>query len=98
MMTERQFPDAEERAHIIARRNQLHRDLIEYMVTRSPNDQEAREQLNPIVREHGFDEVYRMLQKISPRLNAPKNPDEDERRLYAEYVDLYRRFGGERPF
>jgi hypothetical protein len=97
-MTERQFPDAEERARIIARRNQLHRDLIEYMVTRSPKDQEAREQLNPIVREHGFDEVYRLLQKISPRLNASKNLDEDQRLLYAEYVDLYRRFGGERPF
>jgi len=44
-MTERRFPDADERAHIIARRNQLHRDLIEYMVTRSPNEQEARAQL-----------------------------------------------------
>src|SRR5262245_51313543 len=98
MMTERQFPDAEERARIIARRIQLHRDLIEYMVTRSPDEQEARAQLNPIVREYGFDEVYRMLRKISPRLNASKDPDEDERQLYAEYVDLYRRFGGERAF
>jgi preprotein translocase subunit SecA len=97
-MTERQFPDAEERARIIARRNQLHRDLIEYMVTRSPNEQEAPEQLNPIVREHGFDEVYRMLQKINPRLNSSKNPDQDQRLLYAEYVELFRRFGGVRPF
>jgi SEC-C motif len=97
-MSEQQFPNAEERARIIARRNELHRDLIEYIVTRSPEEQEARAQLNPVVREYGFDEVYRMLRKISPRLNASKNPDEDERRLYAEYVDLYRRFGGERPF
>jgi hypothetical protein len=97
-MTEQQFADAEERARIIARRNQLHRDLIEYIVTRSPEEQEARAQLNPIVHEYGFDEVYRMLRKISPRLRSSKNPDEDERRLYAEYVDLYRRFGGERPF
>jgi hypothetical protein len=97
-MTEQQFPDAEERSQIIARRNKLHRDLIEYMVTRSPDEQEARAQLNPIVGEYGFDEVYRMLRKLSPRLNPAKNPDEDERRLYAEYVDLYRRFGGERPF
>ena len=42
-MTERQFPDAEERARIIARRNQLHRDLIEYMVTRSMDDREQEE-------------------------------------------------------
>ena len=97
-MTEQQYPVADERAQIIARRNQLHRDLIEYIVTRSPDDQEARAQLNPIVREYGFDEVYRMLRKISPRLNAAKDPDQDERQLYAEYVDLYRRFGGERPF
>jgi len=97
-MTERQYLDTDERTRIIARRNQLHRDLIEYLVTRSPEEQEARAQLNPIVREYGFDEVYRMLRKISPRLNAPKNPDEDERRLYVEYVDLYRRYGGERPF
>ncbi len=97
-MIQRQFPDPEERARIVAWRDQLSRELIEYMVTRSPNEQEAREQLNPIVREYGFDEVYRMLQKISPRLNAAKDPDEDERQLYAEYVDLYRRFGGDRLF
>jgi hypothetical protein len=42
MMTEQQYPVADERAQIIARRNQLHRDLIEYIVTRSPDDQEAR--------------------------------------------------------
>src|SRR5262249_51756523 len=94
----RQFPDAEERAYIMARRDQLNRELIEYIVTRSPDEQTAREQMNPIVREYGFDEVYRMLQKISPRLNAAKDPDEDERRLYAEYVGLYHRFGGDRPF
>ena len=98
VMTQRQFPDPEERARIIVRRDQLSRDLIEYIVTRSPNEQEARAQINPIVREYGFDEVYRMLQKISPRLNAAKDPDEDEQQLYAEYVDLYRRFGGDRSF
>jgi hypothetical protein len=97
-MTQRQFPDAEERARIMARRDKLHRKLIEYLVTRSPDEQTAREQMNPIVREYGFDEVYRLLQKISPRLSPPDDPDEDERQLYAEYVDLYRRFGGERPF
>ncbi|SRR6266498_82518 len=98
-MTEKiQYPTPEARAHMIARRNQLHRDLVEYIVTRSPKEDEARAQLNPIVREYGFDEVYRMLQKISPRLNAVKDPDEDERQLYTEYVDLYRRFGGERLF
>src|SRR6266545_3614289 len=98
-MTEKiQYPTPEARAHMIARRNQLHRDLVEYIVTRSPKEDEARAQLNPIVREYGFDEVYRMLQKISPRLNAAKDPDEDERQLYAEYVDLYRRFGGDRLF
>jgi hypothetical protein len=98
VMTQRQFPDAEERARIIARRDQLSRELIEYMVTRSPEEQEARAQLNPIVREHGFDEVYRLLQKISPRLNESEDPVEGARRMYAEYVDLYRRFGGDRPF
>ena len=83
---------------MIARRNQLHRDLIEYIVTRSPKEDEARAQLNPIVREYGFDEVYRMLKHISPRLKAAQDADQDERQIYAEYVDLYRRFGGERPF
>src|SRR4051812_35264699 len=70
-MTEKiQYPTPEARAHIVTRRNQLHRDLVEYIVTRSPKEGEARAQLNPIVREYGFDEVYRMLQKISPRLNV----------------------------
>ena len=97
-MTQQQFPDPEERARIIARRNQLNRDLIEYLVMHSSDEQEAREKMNPLVREYGFPEVYRMLQKISPRLNPPADPDEDERQLYQEYVGLYGRFGGERPF
>jgi len=97
-MTERQFPDAEERARIIARRNQLHRDLIEYLVTRSPDEQEGREQFNPLAREYRFDEVYRMLQKISPLLNRPKDPDAEDVYLYNQYVEIYRRFGGDRPF
>src|SRR5918912_3919618 len=97
-MTERQFPDAEERARIIARRNQLHRDLIEYLVARSPDEWEARDQLNPLVREYGFEEVYRMLQKISPLLNRPKDPDAEDVYLYNQYVQIYRRFGGDRPF
>jgi hypothetical protein len=83
---------------MMARRNQLHRELVEYIVTRSPKEDEARAQLNPIVREYGFDEVYRMLKQISPRLNASESPDEGERRVYAEYVDLFGRFGGERQF
>lgn len=97
-MTKRQFPDAEEQARIIARRNQLHRDLIEYLVTHSPDEQEARQQLNPLAREYGFDEVYRMLQKISPLLNRPKDPDVEDMYLYNQYVEVYRRFGGERSF
>jgi uncharacterized protein YecA (UPF0149 family) len=97
-MTERRFPDAEERARIIARRNQLHRDLIEYLVTHSPDDQQAREQFNSLAREYGFDEVYRMLQKISPLLNRPKDPDAEDVYLYKQYVEIYRRFGGDRPF
>ena len=97
-MTERQFPDAEEQARIIARRNQLHRDLIEYLVTRSPDEQEAREQFNPLAREYGFEEVYRMLQKISPLLNRPKDPHAEDVYLYNQYVEIYRRFGGDRPF
>ena len=97
-MSERQFPDAEERARIIARRNQLHRDLIEYLVTRSPEERKAREQFNPLAREYGFDEVYRMLQKINPLLNRPKDPDAEDVYLYNQYVEIYRRFGSDRPF
>jgi hypothetical protein len=97
MMSERQFPDPEERTRIIARRNQLHRALIEYVVTRSPDEQQAREQLNPLAREYGFDEIYRMLHKISPLLNRPKDPDAEDVYLYKQYVETYRRFGGDRP-
>src|SRR5689334_10904999 len=89
-MSEPQFPDAEERTRIIARRNQLHRDLIEYLVTRSTDEKQAREQLNPLAREYGFDEIYRMLQKISPMLNRPKEPDAEDVYLYNHYVETYR--------
>ena len=97
-MTKRQFPDAEERTRIIARRSQLHRDLLEYLVRHSPDEQQAREQLNPLAREYGFDELYRMLQKISPMLHRPKDPDAEDVYLYNQYVETYRRFGGDRPF
>jgi hypothetical protein len=48
------YPTAEERTRIIARREQLERALVEYLVTRSPVEAEARAQLNPLVREYGF--------------------------------------------
>jgi hypothetical protein len=98
MMARKQFPEPDERARIMARRERLSHELIEYMITRSADEQEARAQLNPLVREHGFDEVYRMLKRISPRLQVSADPDEDERLLYAEYVNAYGRFGGERQF
>jgi hypothetical protein len=96
-MPEQLFPDPEERARIIARRNQLQRDLIEYAITRSAEEQEARAQLNPIVREYGFDEVHRMLQKISPVFKRPIDADEEDIFLYNHYVRIYNRFGGVRP-
>jgi hypothetical protein len=43
-MSERQFPDPEERARIIARRDRLSRELIEYTVMRSADSQECRAQ------------------------------------------------------
>jgi hypothetical protein len=92
------FPDPKERAKIMARRNQLHRDLIEYMVMRTTDDQELQDQMDPLVREYGFPEVDRMMRKLSMGLHRPSDPDEDERHLYAEYVGLYGRFGGERQF
>ena len=82
-MMKQQYPTPEERAQIIARRERLSRELIEYRVTRSDDMQEAREQLNPIVREYGFDEVYRMLKHLRERLDGPDDPAEEQRRLYA---------------
>lgn len=97
-MAKRRYPLLQERARIIARREQLSRQLVEYIATRSPDEQEARAQLGPIVGEHGFDEVYRMLRKIRPRLDAADDPDEEGRQHYAEYVSSYQHFGGERGF
>ena len=96
-MPAQQFPDREERARIIARRSQLQRDLIEYAVMRSPAEQEARAQMDPIVREYGFEEVYRMLQKINPMFNRPNDPEAEDVFLYNQYVRTYNRFGGVRP-
>ena len=39
-----------------------------------------------------------MLQKISPLLNRPKDPDAEDVYLYNQYVEIYRRYGGDRPF
>lgn len=92
------YPTPEERTRIIARRKQLERALVEYLVTRSPVEAEARAQLNPLVRAYGFAEVHRMLARISQRLTQSADARQAEIALYAEYVHLYQRFGGARPF
>lgn len=72
--------------------------LVEYLVTRSPIEAEARAQLNPLVHKYGFAEVHRMLARISQRLSQSADAQQAEKALYAEYMHLYQRFGGARPF
>jgi hypothetical protein len=92
------FPDPKERAQIMARRSQLHRDLIAYLVARTADERELQDQIDPLVREYGLPEVDRMMGKISLSLQRPSDLDEDEGHLYTEYVGLYSRFGGARRF
>ena len=81
----------------MARRETLMHRLIEYLVDESSGAREAGDRLAPLVREYGSHEVQRMLERLARRLGGAGNRRQSTRTLYREYLDLYRRFGGDRP-
>ena len=91
------FPSPQEREHIIQRRSRLMRALIDALVTRDADPQLSDAQIGTLVADYSAAEVERMLARIACQFQRPRDPDTQDAWLYAEYVQLHRRFGGARP-
>jgi hypothetical protein len=89
------YPSAEEREQIVATRRQLMGELIGCLVT--TDEREQRKGFDRLVRRYGPSEVERTLTFLRRGLQG-RDLDNDEAILYREYVEYYRRFGGQRPF
>jgi len=88
------YPSAQERAEIMARREQLMKELIHVLVL----DERQDENIASLVQCYGQAEVERMLRGFQSDAMRRSNVEDDEVNLYQEYVETYRRFGGQRPF
>ena len=88
------YPSAEDRAQIIARRRQLMQDLIRLMVV--DGKRRWNKETKRLARQYGQAEVLHMISVVQGRLQ--RDVVNEEQSLYQDYVNHYRRFGGQRPF
>src|SRR4051794_16467441 len=91
------LPAPEEYARIIQRRALLMRAMIDALITRDTDPKRSDAQIAILVADYGAADVERMLERISRQFQRPRDPDAEAAWLYAEYLQLYRRFGGARP-
>jgi hypothetical protein len=91
------LPSPEKRDQIIRQRSQLMRAMINALVLRDTDPQQSDAQIAALVADYGTAEVERMLERITRQFQRPRDPDAEEAWLYAEYLQLHRRFGGARP-
>ncbi len=90
------YPSEEEIKEIVARRKQLGQELIGALML--TNERERNQRIKQLVSDYGQVEVDRELKFYRNRTNALGNPDNESSVFYGEYVEFYRRFGGDRPF
>jgi hypothetical protein len=88
------YPSAEERAQIIARRKQLRQELIPLLVSGDPR--QTQKPMQRLIRRYGQAEVERMLNSLQRTLS--RDTTNETLWMYREYMDYYRRFGGQRPW
>ncbi|HNT77622.1 MAG TPA: hypothetical protein PKH77_21620, partial [Anaerolineae bacterium] len=85
------YPSPEERQRIVARRDQLMRELIHATIV-TPND---HTKIDRLIARYGADEV----QTVAASLRGPHPPFINESPyLYRDYRQTFARFGGDRPF
>jgi len=90
------YPSPEERQKIIEKRRALLDELLKTLAVAKPGQQSLK--LTHLQEKYGPDEVLRLSKKIQQQLQARKNVEDDAIQLYEQYVEDYRRFGGNLPF
>lgn len=88
------YPSVEERAKIIARRKQLRQELIPLLV--SGNPRQTQKPMQHLIRQYGQAEVERMLTSLQRTFS--RDTANETVWMYREYMDYYRRFGGQRAW
>jgi len=89
-------PSDEEIKQIVAKRKQLAQELIGASMLTDKQEQSNR--LKQLEARYGQAEVDRELASYRNRANMLSNPDNENSVFYGEYVEYYRRYGGDRPF
>jgi hypothetical protein len=84
----------EERDKVIARRKQLRQELILLLV--SGDLQQTQKPLQRLIRQYGQTEVERMLNSLQRAFS--RDTTNETLWMYREYMDYYRRFGGQRAW
>lgn len=87
------YPSPAERERIIARRN----DLMRQLITATVIPGEADLQLPQLIRQYGSKEIGLVMGLIQKSM-AGAELIGDEARVYRDYRQAYARFGGDRPF
>lgn len=88
------YPSPQERLEIIAKRRQLLDELNSVLAKVDP----VREnnEIKYLSNRYGFNEVQRIL-RIIQRQSQAKGVQDDAVQVYKRYLEIYRRFGGQRP-
>ncbi len=71
--------------------------MIDALITRDTDPAQSDAQIAILAADYGTAEVERMLERITRQFQRPPDPGAEAVWLYAEYLQLHRRFGGARP-
>ncbi len=91
-----QYPSAEEVKQRIAKRKQLAQELIGVLMLTNKKERDKRLKLLEAL--YGQSDVERELAFHRRQANLLHNLGDEKLLFYSEYVNFYRRFGGNRPF
>ncbi len=88
------YPSAEEVKRIVVRRKKILKELISCFLL--PNERERTQKFQQLASRYSQADIERVMAVHRQRLQ-PHDLEDDEAIIYREYVDYYRRFGGQRP-
>lgn len=88
------YPSPKERLIIINKRRQLLKELNSILA--KPNTIKQYPEIDHLNNKYGMSEVQRMLDIIKKQFQV-KSIEDDTIMVYKQYIENYRRFGGQRP-
>ena len=88
------YPSPQERLEIIAKRRQLLDELNSVLAKVDPVRE--NKEIKHLINRYGFKEVQRIL-RIIQRQSQTKDVQDDAVQVYKRYLEIYHRFGGQRP-